>query len=768
MEADTGETADMHETAWSDGALRVDARGVVSRSDVVLERPGRQGHESMPLGNGVLGASVWAEEGFTAQLNRGDLFPDLKSPGWLVIPGLASLTQARDYRGRLDLYDATLRQSGAGMTADAYVHVDRDVFVVEVAGADPEETQTAELRLWFPREPTTHADGGISALAETFADEVSGYSSGVVAALTARARDVSSCVVDERTVRISFRPLPDGSFRVVAGVPFYEGGDVGAAARAAVDGTTTPEAGELAAGHLRWWRDFWDSAGTLKLTSESGDAEYLENLRQLGLYTTAASMRGRFPASHGGVVGLFNFARDHFDWASSDFWHFNLRMQVSANLAADTAEFNHPFFRLYMENMDAIKAWVAEHWPGAKGIGVAETLRYDGRGESMENVQIDSSSPPGWVNRILSTGLEVALEVWRQYRYTNDREFLDAHYPLMRDVALFHLSVAQEEEDGFLHLEHVNALENQWDTSDPAPDLAGMRVIFPLVAALAGERGDQILADRLYEAIPKIPPFRLVRRESAEVIAWSGTDEPSRNFQNPDLETVWPWGLFDDGGDEGSRLALRTFRNRVFPQLYAWGMDATWAARLGLADEVRDLLLQGTQDFQIFPNGFCCYAKGRAAPETKSFYQEWNGVVATSLHEALVQSYDGLIRITPAWPRQWDADAALRIEGGHRVSLQVRDGTVGYVGLEAGSDDKLKVRSPWPRQEIQVIDGSNTRGTPVVKPTSGTIIELPVSEGRAYLLERTECPCSSFAFQVVGGDSAGKVRVMGERKIGVS
>ncbi len=80
----------------------------------------------MPLGNGSLGVAVWSAEGFTAQLNRADTLPDRLSPGQVVIPGLASLTSATDYAGRLDLYNGDFREQGEGMTAIAYVQPDAD------------------------------------------------------------------------------------------------------------------------------------------------------------------------------------------------------------------------------------------------------------------------------------------------------------------------------------------------------------------------------------------------------------------------------------------------------------------------------------------------------------------------------------------------------------------------------------------------------------------------------------------------------------------
>ena len=124
----------------------------------------------MPLGNGAMGAAVWGAGGFTAQINRNDTWPTRRSPGQVTIPGLAPLTNAADYSGSVDLYDATFRQSGGGMTATTYVRADKDELVVDVTGADPNSTQTARINLQNGRNPTAGANDGIARLAETWVD----------------------------------------------------------------------------------------------------------------------------------------------------------------------------------------------------------------------------------------------------------------------------------------------------------------------------------------------------------------------------------------------------------------------------------------------------------------------------------------------------------------------------------------------------------------------------------------------------------------------
>ncbi len=741
-------TDESQTTAWHDGALRTDPAGLVSRSDLVQEGPAWRSYQAMPLGNGVLGAAVWAEKGYSAQLNRVDTFPDLKSAGRLVVPGLDPLMRADDYSGRLALYDGQLVQRGGGMTARSYVRADADQFVLEVTGADPGKTQTADLKLWAGRTAAVSAAGGVAALAETFHDEASGSITGAVAALTAHARGVTASVVDPLTVRLRFRPNADGSFRLVVGVPSYRGGELRTAARRAV--AETPNR------HLDWWHSFWAKAAPIRITSADGSGEYVENLRTLQLYTMAASMRGDVPSTHGAVVRMFSSAQDQADWAQDSYWHFNLRMLVSANLGAGIADLNTPYFKFYLDRAELMREWTRTHWTGGEGLCLPEFMRYDGTGDGCDNI-----NEPSWTRRILTSGPELVNNIWQQYRYTGDKALLNRSYPLMRDVARFYLSALRPGADGYLHLEHVNALEVQWDTSDPVPDLAAMRVIFPIVADLAQKHGDAALAAQLHDAVRKLPPFRTVQRGGEEVLAWSGTDEEAHNTQNPEMEALWPWGVFD----ETSQLMQATYRKRIYPQDKDWGMDSTWAARLGLSYEVKRLLLKGIADFQIYPNGFTVHRTGQEAVRNRSFYNEWGGVLTTGLQEALVQSYDGVVHVAPAWPHDWDVAGSVQIEGGHRISTEVHDGVPSVVGIQAGSRDTLHLRNPWYGQEVRVVD---SHGRVVAAPGSADVLTLQTTPNMSYTVERVAVPLSSFHFAPLTGQPASAVKTVGNRVLGIT
>ena len=119
------------------------------------------------------------------------------------------------------------------------------------------------------------------------------------------------------------------------------------------------------------------------------------------------------------------------------------------------------------------------------------------------------------------------------------------------------------------------------------------------------------------------------------------------------------------------------------------------AARLGLSGEVRSTLIALTERYQKFINGFANW--GGPAGE---FYVEQEGVVALALAEALVQDYDGLIRIAPAVPPEWNFEGSVWVRNRTRVDVQVRAGVPTTVAIEAGATETLRIRNPWPGQRV--------------------------------------------------------------------
>ena len=88
------------------------------------------------------------------------------------------------------------------------------------------------------------------------------------------------------------------------------------------------------------------------------------------------------------------------------------------------------------------------------------------------------------------------------------------------------------------------------------------------------------------------------------------------------------------------------------------------SARLGLAPAVESALVGQTEKFQTRPSGLASF--GPTYPEP---YAEQAGVVATALQDALVQDYDGVLRIAPAWPAAWTAGATVSVRRRTKVDV---------------------------------------------------------------------------------------------------
>src|SRR5260370_6346436 len=97
--------------------------------------------------------------------------------------------------------------------------------------------------------------------------------------------------------------------------------------------------------HRSWWHAFWNRAAVIKISSKDLVGEDMENLRNISLFCAAAEKGVEYPGSQAGVADMLSSGRDAHRWDSSTFWHWNLRMQVAANLGADLPDLNAPIFR---------------------------------------------------------------------------------------------------------------------------------------------------------------------------------------------------------------------------------------------------------------------------------------------------------------------------------------------------------------------------------------------------------------------------------------
>jgi alpha-L-fucosidase 2 len=771
-------------TAWRDGTFHVNVANVVGESDIILGRPNTEASEAMPLGNGRLGAAVWSADGMTIQLNRADTLPHRLSPGQIAIPGLAKLTTASDYSGRLDLYNGAFVERGGGLSATVYVQPQSDTLIIDVTGADPSKPQTATLQLWEPRAPkaSTHASTGL--LAETWLDNedpgASGQRFGSLAAITAEGRNVTASVANSRAVTITVTPTPNGTFRILVAAPHYTGTGSAAAIAAPALADSNPFA------HTAWWHAFWQRTGLIKISSPHGEGQYMENLRNIYLFSAAAENRDRFPGSQAGAADLFSSARDDHRWDPAAYWHWNLRMQVAANLSAGLPDLNLPYFRLYRENLPTIEQWTHTRMNGRPGACVPETMRFNGNGVEYERwtqptgkpsgLDCDANSTPYYNARTISTGAEVSLWIWQQYLVTRDRAFLAQNFPVMAASARFLLAYEKPGRDGLNHTSPSNAHETHWDVTDPTTDLAAREAFYRATMDAARTLGvEPALAHQLNAALSKIPDLPRTQESGKLSLLPASADAAGRdviansyrpeaqihNSENLGLEPVWPYSTIGDTSPLFA-LAQRTYQFRPNKEAADWSFDPLQAAHLHLGSEIGASLRRITEDHQQFINGFAHLSPN---DQDNEFYVEQSGVIAAALAEALVQDYDGTLRIAPAIPPGWDFDGSVFVRGSTKVDVQVRYGVVTTIGLEVRHAQSVHLRNPWPGSPLHIIDAQSRREIPMSSPASQDITFAALA-GHTYLVERADEP-TTLPFAAIDGIPATTYRRLGKVQIGL-
>ena len=80
---------------------------------------------------------------------------------------------------------------------------------------------------------------------------------------------------------------------------------------------------------------------------------------------------------------------------------------------------------------------------------------------------------------------------------------------------------------------------------------------------------------------------------------------------------------------------------------------------------------------------------------------ESRSVLATAMNESLLQSYDGTIRVFPAFPDYKSGRYTLHARGGFIVSSEIRAGVVQWISIKSLLGNPCKLALPWEKGVMQ-------------------------------------------------------------------
>jgi alpha-L-fucosidase 2 len=726
------------------GVLNVDYAGFLSKQDIVFNRPNTNPLYGLTVGNGRVGAIAWSQNGLTMQVSGVDTSQQTAFSAGLVNfatnPGID--TGYTQFQQRLSLYDGLLTT-----TYDS----NRTVTILgspnsEVIGIHVSDTRTnvssisIDLSLWdvsnlqnagnVPdlstwKTVTAYADGTGAGFSRGQTDS---NSFGYTLAATVDGAPFTTQMISGSDVRLSITPSTSYTIWIASATRLNApNNDSVAQAKALLSGVKAAGYAATLAQYEAFWHAFW-AKSFVQYSNAAGDADYLENAYYLATYMIGAGAYGNYPFHF--INGVFRATQDNTKWSNA-YWYWNQRDVYNSFLAGNHPDVMNVFNGMYSRNQSAIASFTMTHF-GFGGLWVPETMGWNGNA--------DGTVGSDYTKNIFSTGTEAAANMYAQYQYTGDANYLSQTvYPFMKGVVTFYQNkLSYDAGSGQYYMASSNAHETYWNVKDAITDLAAVRSLFPVAIQTAQAlQVDAQLTGQWQKILSNLAPY------PTDGTVYLPHDPPTvqtSNDENVACELIWPYGVTGIDAPDYT-MAVATWKARPFPYGNVWANDAIQAARLGLGDEANQGMKTMLQKYQNYPNGMTNNTNG---------VFEYLGVHIGVMNESLLQSYNGRIRVFPALPTDSTLVArfTLAAKGGFLVTAEREAGDVKYVGLKSLNGNSATVVNPWSNAAVQVRDIASGS---VVLTSSAASLVFDTMAGGIYVIERTSKALASYTYAYVTG-----------------
>lgn len=811
-------------SASAQGPAQPDHAGLLARHDVVYLSPSSERSECLPLGNGDLVAMVSTPpRGLDLIINKSNLWDDRpneprlaenwawdasEEEEWTTITGGARLSirsalpvldplYLDDFEARLQLHEAKVRVSAASplgrLQAAAWISakpsvlvIDYDESVSEPVSREIELERLGSRRLfhWYsqydPKKTSTGLFGtrsGSDGKRIWIEQQLRSIRFAVVARFEGAKCRTEQCSAHSAVIVTEKSTTLKGQL-FLSIVTSEEASDPLAAARRAVDSAVAQGRDSNLSAHRKHWSGFWEKSYV------SVPEDYLENLYYFSLYQLAASSQGAYPPTHCG--GLWFWNRDIRRWGH--YYHWNVQQQYWPVHASNHPELMQPYLSFRRKTLPEAEKYARDvHKRG--GAFYSDVTDRLGRGTVHQHVMY-----------IMTAGPQIAMDFWRHYQYTLDRDFLrNSAYPVMKATAQFYIETLERTADGQLHMPRSTGYENNLEQRDTISDLATIRQHFPACIRASEILGvDEALRLQWSAAVNNLAGFTVMDNAADE----NGRKLP-RVFSSgvplvdskvgPDRHHRWTKVRQVRKGERQFNISFYVENATVFPSgivglgqrgtdlfevavntALALGPGPAWnslpaisLARLGKGDESLNILGDTIERYQKYPQGYFAelteihefsgnrFDMSRPARlvnnkrgERGMLPGEWfdypdlelGGVLMTTINEMLLQSHDGVIRVFPAMPKEWrDAAFHLRATGAFLVTAEMRGGEVHPFTVESLAGAECRIELPWPDAAVRDL----ASGDDIPQSPENLTVRFPSRSGGRYLVYRKNVPASA-------------------------
>jgi alpha-L-fucosidase 2 len=690
---------------------------------LTLDAPITTWDEAIPLGNGLTGGLLWGQENMiNLSLDRGDLWDerlpeiylqdnwnyqtirDLKAAGNqkeisrlfdapyhmaypTKLPG-GRLVLTLDPSQQAGAFELNLRQAmgrvelGVG-SFEAFFSATEPVAMIRVKGPPPAYRFVRPVGLdKLGYKPAEFGDGeGMSWMVQ---EAALGLKYAVV--LAGRRAD------EETQLAISITSTADGDEPLALGKR-----RVAAALDSGYD--------KLLESHRAWWDDFWS------ISSVSVPNERIGRHYNLVKYFYGAASRSDSPPMP--LQGVWTRDDGGLPPWKGDYHHdLNTQMTYLPYPEAGLLDSGLSFINYNWERLPTYRKFAKEFY-GVEGAAMPGVATLAGKATG------------GWSQYALSptNALWVGQSFYLHWKYTMDGDFLQQRaYPWLSEIATGIVNLLQER-DGKRYLPlssspeiHNNSLR-AWLEPNSNNDLALMQWTFEALAEMAAALGKTDDAARWRELRAQLDDL-LVDDQDVLMFARGEPFNQSHRHHSHAM-AIHPLGTLHVEGDENDRAIIDATLDRMHELgTSAWcGYSFSWfscmLARCGRADMALNYLIDYERAF-ILRNGFHAngdqIGAGLSNFRYRPFTLEGNFLGMQAVHEMLMQSWGGTLRVFPAVSDRWTdvSFTNLRAEGGFKVSARRVAGQTAEVRVEATVDGPLRLRDPfggataaWSRRDLK-------------------------------------------------------------------
>ncbi|CAG5010682.1 hypothetical protein DYBT9275_04792 [Dyadobacter sp. CECT 9275] len=378
------------------------------------------------------------------------------------------------------------------------------------------------------------------------------------------------------------------------------------------------------------WRTIWTRS-----LMDYGD-DYLTNLWYLTMFYSIASQRGKYPGRFNN--GIWAWSRDVQNW--NHYFHWNQQQIYWPLNAAGHHDLVEPYLNFRFDSLQHARDYARKHFKidGAFVSDVTDRRGYNSSGEQENHTPI----------------AEIALDFWRQYRFTGDKQFLkEKALPYMLDASRFFVTIFVKESDGLYHAREGTGYEGWIKLKDGLTELTYVKALIQATLDALKIAGKTIPEATTWKELilnlapmPLVPAgdqsvaseqgkFKLLRGNNKnmtvatdQIVAagwgikekkWLTVYHPADDAKFQDFNLldgifptvasapVFPSGLIGLSTKKQNPALFESLKTTalLYPQgVTGWDTQPIVLARLGLSEAVAATLARYPERWQIYCNGW--------------------------------------------------------------------------------------------------------------------------------------------------------------------